>query len=564
MEGKGNPKLENNVNQYMYSFMQKSNEGYDNDIAIQYMGVNISFGELNRRIDNYCKSLLELGVKPGEIVSICMPTTPETVALMYAINKIGAVSNFIDVTQDAEYIRHCINNVDSKLVITFNGILPKIAKIVDKTKLDNIVYVSALESLPLVKKNVIEFLGRVTGKLPKFSTSDQGFKGWNEFLKLSAYHKTEIIVPEFRKEQLGFIEYTSGTTGIPKAIELTNDCANLKVIQYSQNDMIIDRQDVFLDIIPVFVAFGVIMGVQLPLSLGMRDELIAAFDKNDMIKYFSKVKPQHWCLTPSSYSYLVADPKFKTLDMSRSRTIGCGGDGMNKWQSIIIDEKLMEQGSRFKVTNGYGASELGAPFSTGTYKYNKPGSVGFPLPGNEIIIFKEGTFEKAEPNEIGDVCMIGEYPMLGYHGDLEATEKAKITLDDGRVALMLGDKGYVDEEGYIFIKGRAKDILKSNIGDLWPCDVESHIMSSRLVKFCAVSDSSVEGKLTAYIEPLDGYDDLVKEYIRYVFERDEFYKDLDIDFVIVDSIPLTLTGKIDRKKLKYNSDKNLLLLKQNK
>ena len=86
-----------------------------------------------------------------------------------------------------------------------------------------------------------------------------------------------------------------------------------------------------------------------------------------------------------------ADPKFKTLDMSRSRTIGCGGDGMNKWQSIIIDEKLMEQGSRFKVTNGYGASELGAPFSTGTYKYNKPGSVGFPLPGNEIINFKEGT-----------------------------------------------------------------------------------------------------------------------------------------------------------------------------
>ena len=158
MEGKGNPKLENNVNQYMYSFMQKSNEGYDNDIAIQYMGVNISFGELNRRIDNYCKSLLELGVKPREIVSICMPTTPETVALMYAINKIGAVSNFIDVTQDAEYIRHCINNVDSKLVITFNGILPKIAKIVDKTKLDNVVYVSALESLPLVKKNVIEFL----------------------------------------------------------------------------------------------------------------------------------------------------------------------------------------------------------------------------------------------------------------------------------------------------------------------------------------------------------------------------------------------------------------------
>jgi len=550
IEDKKDTFLERNENQYMYSFMQEANRGYEDDIALQYMGVNISFRKLNERIDQYARALIDLGVKPGEIVSICMPSTPEVVALMYALNKIGAVSNFIDLTRDDEYIKHCINNVDSKLLITYNGLLPKIGKIVDKTKLDNVVYLSALESLPLVKKATIEFLGKLSGKLPKTNfTNDSGFTGWNEFLKLAKSSQSKIVTPEYKKEQLSFIEYTSGTTGLPKAIELTNDCANLKVLQYSEIGIKYQRGDVYLNIIPVFVAFGVVMGIQLPLSLGFRDEIIASYDRNNIINYFKDIRPNHFMLVPSSYSYLVHHPKFKTLDLSHARTLGCGADALTIEQNKIIESKFREQGCNYSMTNGYGASELGAPFSTCTWNNSKPGSVGIPLPGNEVIIFKSGTFEKLGPNEIGDICMVGDYPMLKYHGDDEATERVKITLDDGRIALMLGDMGYVDEDGFIFVKGRKIDMLESNMGPVWPTDIENEILSSGLAKLCAVSNSSIPGKLKAYIEPIDNYNSIDLD-LKIHMQLSEMYTDLDIEFVIVDEIPLTLTGKIDRKKLK--------------
>lgn len=559
---KRNPILCMNENQYMYSFMQESNKGFDDQVAIQYMGTKMTFGELNKKIDNYARALLDLGVKPGEIVSICMPSTPEVVTLMYAINKIGAVSNFIDLTRDASYIKHCIDNVDSKLLITYDAILSKIALFVDSSKLDNVVYLSVFESLPLVKRNVIEFIGKVTGKLPKtkFTTTDSGFISWKDFEKSSLESKTPIITPEFKKEQLSFIEYTSGTTGIPKTIELTNDCANYKAIQYSESNLVYDRGDVFLSIIPVFVAFGVVMGIQLPLSLGFRNEIIAAFDRENLVKYFKDIKPNHFMLVPSSYSYFVNQPKFKKLDLSFAKTLGCGADSLNANQNRIIEERFKEQGCKYAMTNGYGASELGAPFSTCTWENTKHGSVGLPLVGNEIIIFKPGTFEPLGPNEIGDVCMVGNYPMIKYHGDEEATEKVKITLDDGRTAIMLGDMGYVDEDGYIFIKGRKTDILESNIGPIWPVDIENIIMSSGLVTLCAVSNSSIPGKLTAYLEVPEENKDIALYAMIPLFSDGE-YKELNIEFKVVEKLPLTQTGKIDRKQLKYKEEANKLILK---
>ena len=543
----GNPKLSTDVSDYMFRFLEKSNEGYDDDIALTYMGVKITHREFKRRRDLYARALLELDVKPSEIVSVCMPSTPETVILLYAINQIGAVSNFINILEDKEYIQHCINNTDSKIVLTFTGIMGKIAAIANNTKLKHIVYLSVFESFPPLKRAAISLAAKASGKIEGFDKN--GFISWKCFLKLGTESKKEIITPPFKPEQPSFIEYSSGTTGRPKTIELTNESANAKAMAYARDGILTyERGDSYLNIIPLFVAFGIVMGAHVPMSLGMSVEEVPAFKNEDMVKYF-KSKPHHWFLTPSSFSFLVHDSNFSTLDFSETKSMGCGGDGLNAWQNNIVEEKMHEQGFRYKLTNGFGASELGAPFCTCTYKVGKPGSVGLPFEGNEMLIFKHGTRELAAPNEIGDVCMVEKYPMLGYHNNEEETKKVMIKLPDGRTGIMLGDMGCIDEDSFIFIKGRAQDILTSNIGEVWPVDIESVITGSRMVKFCAVSNSTVAGRLTAYIETETNKYPNIMDKLKDTVEESEF-KGVDIEFKIVDKIPLTFTGKIDRKALK--------------
>jgi long-chain acyl-CoA synthetase len=545
----GNPKLSTDVNDYMFRFLEKSNEGYDDDIALTYMGVKISHREFKRRRDLYAKALLELDVKPGEIVSFCMPSTPETVILFYAINMIGAVSNFIDITKDAEYIHHCLVNTDSRLLIAFDGVMNNLSGIFDQAKLEHVVYLSVFESFSTIKRAAVSFAAKVSGKIASF---DKGRSiSWKAFLKLGQNSNKEIVTPPFVKNQLCFIEYSSGTTGMPKAIELTNECGNEKAYDYGTKEILTyERGDSYLNIIPVFLAFGVMMGAHVPMSLGMAVEEVPAFKSEDMIKYF-KSKPHHWFLTPPSFSHLIHDPSFATLDFSETKSMGCGGDALNRWQNIIVEESMHKQGFRYKITNGFGASELGAPFCTCTYKVGKPGSVGLPMGSNEMLIFKHGTRELAAHNEIGDVCMIEKHPMLGYHNNETETKKVMIELPDGITGIMLGDKGYLDEDGFIFIKGRAQDVLMSNLGEVWPVDIESVLTGSRAIIFCAVSNSAVADKLTAYIEAdTNKYPDVLKR-LKDTVDASEF-KGLDIEFKIVDKVPLTLTGKIDRKALRFH------------
>ena len=549
MEKLLNDRVPANPECYMFSFYEESVKDYLDSITITSMGVKVSVRDLINRRNLCAKGLLEFGIKPGEIVSVCMPNTIEAIVLLYAINQIGAVSNYINILKDAEYIRYCINITESKVLFAFDGIMNKIAPILDATKVEKVIFASAFESLPFPKKQIVSYMAKKSGKIPEYS-NERGYLDWNAFVNLCKSSRKEIMTPEYHKNQAAFIEYTSGTTGAPKAIELTNETANQKAIDYSYNKVFNSaRGERYINIIPLFVAFGIIIGAHTPMCLGLNTEQILSYKNEDLFKILKK-KPESWFLTPSSYSFLINHPDFKKLDFSVTKLAGCGGDALSAGQCMIVEKKMREQGFSNNITNGFGASELGAPFCTCTWTYAKPGSVGLPYPGNEIIIFKEGTYDRLGKNEIGDICMVGKYPMNGYYKDPEATARVMITLPDGRQAIMLGDMGYVDDDGFIFIKGRKIDRLTANIGQVWPIDVESLLMGTGLVRYCCVSNSQVEGQLTAYIEIADSNKDAVIRQLTALVHESPGYEELDIVFQPVNQIPLTFSGKIDRKALR--------------
>ena len=541
---------ENLVDEYQektfYQFMHDNNVDNLDVVAIKYSGVTVTFRELFKKIDECARALVGMGVKNGDNIAICAPTTPETVYLLYAINKIGAVANLIDIRKKSEAIEYCLNVSDDevkpvKILFVYDGQVDRINSFIDKTHVEKVVSVSPLESLP----EVVKFA--YNPKLYfKSRSKKRTFYNYNDFLAQGKNVKDVETAP-YVANKVNFIEYTSGSTGNPKAVALNDSTGNHRVFQYMHNGMEYDLGDTYLDIIPIFLAFGAFVGIHLPLSMGMADQLIPSFDVKKLYSYF-KSHARHMTLTPPSFVELIHDPKYKKFDLTNLQTLGCGGDGFTAYGEEVVVKSMKEHGCPVPLNNGYGCSEIGAPFCTQKNNIAKYGSVGIPLPWNNVIIFKHNTTEEVPVNTIGDVCMVVDYPMLRYIGEQEKTDDVMIPLPDGRIGIRLEDAGYVDDDGNVYIKGRYDNAIIKDDNYIWPVDMENIIMQSNMVKICSVVPvDEEEYDCRAFIVREPNADDIILNWYlaNYLGELG-----LKMDVKYVPNLELTSSGKIDRKKLK--------------
>ena len=539
----------------LYEFLLDNCQDCLDVIAIQYGEIKITYREMLDKIDEYARSLINIGISKGETIAISAPTTPETICLLYAANKIGAAVNLIDLRKDNEYIKHCLNRSSNRLkkakaLFVLDSQASRIGKIIPETSVETVIPLSPVESYP----NIIKFAYKVkTGiESPKSLINLHKHMNFNEFTNLGKEY-FEVIPAEYDKDRVAILEYTSGSTALPKAVELNDATANNRVYQYMNNGMEHEIGDGYLDIIPIFVAFGVIAGIHLPLCMKMTNIPIPAFDVNKIYEYFKKYNFQHTTLTPYAYNKLVHDERFRELCLLDKKTLGCGGDGMTAFDEENTRNEFAKQGCTVPVNNGGGCSEIGAPFCTQRNDIAIYGSVGIPLPGNNVIVFKRGKKKRLGYNEVGDIAMIVDNPMLGYSNDEEKTNKAMIKLPDGRTAVLLGDAGFVDKDGQVYMKGRWSDAIIKNGRYLWPIDIESAVQyfdskNSNIIKICAmvpVKEKHYDCRL--YFEPKSDFDDDMIIAI-----EDMLYDTygLNVDIVSTNELLRTGSDKIARTKLK--------------
>ena len=539
-------------NMSMYDFLRINDEQNLDKIALNYLDKKYTYKELFEKIDTYAKALINLGVKKGDVVAIAMPSTAESIFLFYALNKIGAVSNLIDIRKSEKDIEYCVNSSNSKFAFIFDGILDKVlSKNVDLC-VEKIIPLSLFESSKKLLKPIYKTISQMKNCTKVMKR--EKILNFKEFITGSK-NVTNIPEYEYDSNALGFIEYTSGSTGFPKIVNLTNGSANARVFQYMNGGMQYKTGDKYLDIIPIFIAFGSVVGIHLPLTLGMEDIVIPAYSIKNTTKLLKKYKPNHQTFTPASYINLVHSKSIDKIDLSSIQTNGCGGDGTNATCEKIIDEKMKEHGCKTFMKNGYGGSEIGAPFSTQTDDAKKYGSVGIPLLGNNCVIFDHFTHEPLGYNQIGDICMCVEHPMIKYGNNDALTEKTKILLPNGQYGIMLGDAGYIDEDGFLYVKGRYDDIISKNEIDkekfIYPVDVENMIMKSRVVKTCAVVKSCNSSQIVLYVvlEKNANKDDFT-QYVQSVFHDILGFEKHMYSVVYKKELLYTNSGKIDRKQLK--------------
>ena len=557
------------IYEYIYN---RNNDNLDH-VALDYYGKQITYRELFENIDKAEKMFINNGVKPGDIVSMSVPTTPETVYMFYALNKMGAISNMIDPRTSPEQIHEYVNEVDSKLFVGIDLYDKKFIKALKGTSVEKTILISAGSSMP---NGLMKGIANTAGLFKKEIGHDIPTTTYNHEI----FAAKDIEIPKSVKvkaDDVVTIVHTGGTTGKSKGVQLTNKNLNASSLQAEHTGYNLTPDDTWLNIMPPFIAYGVGNGLHLPLSVGMKVVLIPRFDPRKFADYILKYKPNEMAGVPSHYERFIRSPKLEGVDLSFLKAPIVGGDSMNPELEKEVTEFLRAHGCKSGVLKGYGMSEVSAavslPTTTGE---NKLKSVGVPFSHTKIGIFnyeldendreivpEDNYYEELAPGQIGQVCMSGPNTMKGYYENPVETDYVLRKHADGETWVHSGDLGYMDKDGRLFILDRMKRIIVRHDGfKIFPSVIKDIIADNPAVALCEVIGvrdySHVQGKLPkAFIvlkdEYLDKEDAVMHQINRECAEKlSEYY--LPITFETRRELPLTLIGKVDYKALENEEE----------
>lgn len=535
----------------IYDYMMKNNLNHLDDIALIYFDKKISFKELQNKIDKFAAIMLKSGVKAGDIVTVCMPNTPEAVIAFYALNKIGVVANMIHPLSSENEIKNFINEVDSKYLIAFDGSICKIADIVNETKLEKVVVVSPSDSMPQPLRILYNLTKNI--KLPE----DERFIKWKDFLKLDGASLEETNKHVYKKDEMAVILHTGGTTGIPKGVMLTNDNFNSMVEQFKQNANNFERGDVMMTVMPVFHGFGLCSSLHLPLSFGVTSLLIPKINIKEVPKLFKKYHINHVIGVPTLFKGILKNKEnYKIQDLIRKniKYIVSGGD--------LVKDNLEKEVADFfgvKLSKGYGLSEAVAGVTFAHDTYNSSGSIGIPMVDTNIKIVTPGTDEELMDGSIGEMCINGPTVMKGYYNHTEETAKA---LQNGW--LHTGDLGYYQNGEFYFCERKGNMIISSGV-NVYPNVIEQVIECHEAVNACAVIGIAHPYKIQvpkAYIILNEGYEvtQELENEIREICKKNLNVYSIPAKFEFREKLPQTLLGKISHNQLSDEEKQKVLSL----
>lgn len=550
-------------NESMYDYMHNRNLDNLDRIALEYYGNQISYKELFEKIDLTEKMLKNNEISEGDIVSISMPTTPETVFLLYALSKIGAVANMIDPRTSVEQMSEYIKESNSKLFIGIDLYADKFKKAIQGTDVQKIIYTSANDSLPKFAKGIMNFKDKVFGSV-KLKKTDSTFSKEVELAKNIEFELSKKI----DGNKTVVIVHTGGTTGPSKGVMLSSNNLNASVAQSMNNEHILLRDDTWLNIMPPFIAYGSGNGLHLPLVVGMKVVLIPKFDPTKFADLILKHKPQYMAGVPAHYENIIHNEKMNGIDLSFWKLAIVGGDSMDLNLEKETREFFKQHNSNTVLMKGYGMSEASAAVSLPTNEENnKLKSVGIPFSHTTIGVYDK-TGSEVQTGEVGEILISGPNVMNGYLNKEEETNNILKKHEDGNTWVHSGDLGYMDGDGNLFIMDREKRIIVRHDGfKIFPSVIEDLINSNEMVEMCKVigirDSDHVQGKLPkAFIVLKPEYsasENLILEnlYNMCTEQLSEYY--LPITFETRTSLPLTPIGKVDYRKLEEEEENKKII-----
>lgn len=527
-----------------YDYMVVNNNSNLDKNALNFYGIKITYEELLKNIDKITRSLISLGVKKGNIVTLAMANTPEMVYLFYALNRIGAISNVIDPRYSADEMKREINKVNSKYFITLVDCYDTSRRIIEETNVEKTVYLTALESMPLP----IKVVNKLKNKIKRI---DNNSISWNDFIK-NGKKIDKDINNIYENDMPVTIVHTGGTTGEPKGVVLTNENFVAMANMHMHGGLDYEKDDKFLNILPPFIAYCLCNGINMPLTLGLEVTIIPQWDVPDFPMILDKYKPNHVLAGPILWDYVT---KSDIRDLSYLKTPVSGGDALNEELEKRINDFFKKKNCKSKVAQGYGMTEVSSAAVFSKQEANKIGSVGIPFIKNNVSIFDPETLIEKDIGEEGEIWISSPTVMKEYYNNNIATEELKITTIDGNNWIRTGDIGKIDLDGNLYIVGRMKRMIVRNGNKIFPANTENIVLKLNEIDNCAIVgiDDDIERKVPVIHivlkkEIVESKEEIVEKIKKIISDNlPEF--NIPVKFVFRESMPLTSINKIDFKKL---------------
>lgn len=534
---------------YNYFEKQIRDKDFYSATAYDYFGTTCTFRQFLNDIDKAARAFRCQGIREGDVVTVCMPNTPEGVTCLYALNKIGAIANFVHPLSGEEEIKHYLTANKSVMLVMIDMCYEKVKNVIHETDVYKTVVVSAKDSMPFLMGLGYTFTKGFKIKKPKAS---QEYIYWKDFIqKGKNYHGKYVF--DTPKDHPAVILHSGGTTGTPKGIVLTNGNFTSLIEQAKIVFKDIRPGDRALGILPIFHGFGLAVNVYTLQCLGAKVVLLPQFDAGGFKKLLVKQRPNVILGVPTLYEALLKIND-KDLDLSFLKYIISGGDTINLPLERKINAYLREHGSRSRIAQGYGMTESVAPTAVAWGDANKEGSIGIPLPGNYYKIVRPGTQEEVEQGEDGEICVCGPTVMMGYLDNERETNEVLQMHKDGYIWLHTGDIGYMDEDGVFFFRQRLKRMIISSGYNVYPQQIETIIEEHEAVLKCTVIGIPHPYKVEvpkAYIVLRDGYKASlgIKSEIKELCKKNLAKFSVPYDYEFRESLPKTKIGKVDFREL---------------
>ncbi len=534
----------------MYEKVEEMAKKYPNYIAFDFMNRPTTYKEMIRNIENCAKSLSTLGVRENDRVTIAMPNCPQAIYMFYAINLIGAISNMVHPLSSEEEIAFYINESQSSTVITLDQFYHKFEAIRAKTCAKSIVIARIRDALsrPL-KIGYMLTAGRKIKKIP----ADAPVIMWNDFLKLGKTRFFDIKVKR-NGDDPATILYSGGTTGTTKGILLTNKNFNALAQQIIAANPMYRPGDKMLSAMPIFHGFGLGVCIHSMLAGAGRCVLVPRFTPSSYAKLITKYHINFMAGVPTLFEALLRLPKFDKADLSSLKGVFSGGDSLSVELKKKLDKFLYDHNAKIQVREGYGTTETVTACCLTPSHYFKEGSIGLPLPDVYIKIVEPDTDKELPYGEEGEILLAGPTVMKEYINHPDETAKTLRHHSDGLTWVYTGDLGVMDEEGFVYFKGRSKRMIVTSGYNVYPAQLENIIDSFDKVSMSCVigvPDAYRMQKVKAFIVLKNGYeatDEIKNEIIEYCSKRISKYA-MPREFEFRNELPKTLVGKVAYRKL---------------
>lgn len=523
----------------LYALLDDAVARFGDRVCADFMDKTFTYREIGDLVDRAAKGFQAMGIGPGSRVGLFLPNCPYYVIAYFAVLKAGAtVVNFNPLYAEREVAQQ-IEDSGTEVMVTLDlaQLYDKLARMLGETGLKRIVVCRMAGVLPFPKNLLFPLVKR--REVARIPRDDRHIR----FEDLTA-NDGRVTPAKVGPDDLAILQYTGGTTGIPKGAMLSHRNVYANALQSTAwfPDAEPGRE-VMLGVLPFFHVFAMTAVMNLSIRIGATIIMMPRFNLEEVMKTIDRKKPTLFPAVPTIYTAINMHRHRGRYDLSSIKFCLSGGAPLP-----VEVKNEFEALTGCRLVEGYGLSEASPVVTCNPVSgAGRAGSIGLPLPGTVVeVVSLDDPLRLLGQGEKGEICVRGPQVMLGYWRNEEETQRA---LAGGR--LHTGDVGYVDEDGYAYIVDRIKDLILAGGYNIYPRNVEEAIYLHPCVAECVVAgipDPYRGQTVKAYIKLKDGVSLTRDELTAFLADKlSPIEMPKQVEFR--DTLPKTMIGKLSRKAL---------------